>query len=442
MTDSFKCVITQEMMSRMIVVVCSIALMLSVAVNSADQVTMHLVESIPQQTDKTLPIEGRSTFDTWMTIIQGAKETLHIGQYYWCLGVGADYQNYDGWEGAKVLDAIVAAKKRGVDVLVVRNTPGSETIGNDAEVMQAAGIPVTTINFTQLGLSGIFHTKMMVADGKNVYVGSANADWRSLSQVKEMGVAVFNSKELGEDAERIFRTVHDAAVHGSIPEKWPAEYSALYNDDAPLTIHDVNGVAGNDAQIYLAVSPDQFCASQRTTAMDSTRKLFTRAQSTIDIEVMDYLPCSCYMPTNMYWPDLDDLIRSAAYAGKQVRMLIGLWNYTKPAMAQYLASLDALDNIDVRWFKVPELEGMEPVEYTRVNHAKFFVTDSESYVSTNNWIADYFLSTHGINVIVKNEVLRQSLQTAFNRDWSSPYTKFLNETGPGHLFVTKEDEAQ
>jgi len=317
--------------------------------------------------------------------------------------------------------------------------PGSETVGNDAEVMQAAGIEVSTINFTKLGLEGIFHTKMMIGDRKDVYIGSANADWRSLSQVKEMGLAVFDSAELGEDAERIFNTVHYSAVHGVIPDKWPAEFNALYNDQHPLTLRDVDGISGNNAEVYLAVSPDAFCAGQRTGAFDSTRKLFTRAQSTIDIEVMDYMPCTLYMAQKRYWPDLDDLIRDAAFNGKQVRMLIGLWNHTKATMAQYLNSLNALNNVDVRWFKVPDLTGLAPVEFTRVNHAKFFVTDGDCYISTNNWIADYFLCTHGINAIVKNEALRQSLQKVFNRDWNSPYTIFLNSTQPGHRFLTREE---
>jgi len=426
-------------MMRLDIVTLILCLFVMMSAGVEAGVTMHLVESIPQQTESTLPVEGRSTFETWMSIITGAKESLHIGQYYWSLGIGADYEKYNGAMGAKVIEAIVAAKKRGVEVLIVRNTPGSETIGNDAEVLEAAGIPITTANFTQLGLEGIFHTKMMVADHKNVYVGSSNADWRSLAQVKEMGVAVFESKELGADAERIFYSVRDAAIQGSIPKKWPAEYSALYNSENPLVLHDVNGVSGNDAEIYLAVSPDAFCANLRTTAFDSTRDLFDRAQSTIDIEVMDYLPVTLYMKDKRYWPDLDDLIRTAAYQGKHVRMLIGLWNYTKPTMAQYLASLNALNNVDVRWFRVPDLVGLAPVEYTRVNHAKFFVTDSDSYISTNNWIGDYFISTHGINAIVKNEVLRQSLQKAFDRDWNSPYTFFLNQTGPGHMFDTTTD---
>lgn len=32
---------------------------------------------------------------------------------------------------------------------------------------------------------GIVHTKLWVVDQKHLYVGSANMDWRSLSQVKK-----------------------------------------------------------------------------------------------------------------------------------------------------------------------------------------------------------------------------------------------------------------
>lgn len=398
---------------------------------------MYTVESIPQQTESALPVEGKSTYETWMSLIASAKETLYIGQYYWTLGNGAEYPKYNGYMGAKVLDAIVDAKRRGVDVQIVRNAPGRETVGQDYEVLKAAGVQVTTANFTTLGLEGIFHTKMMVVDHVNTYVGSANSDWRSLTQVKEAGIAILDSKEFASDAERIFMSVRDAALQGTIPSHWPQEYSALFNAESPLILHDVNGISGNDAEVYMAVSPDPFCADRRTTALKSTEDLFHKAEETVDIEVMDYLPFTEYMKEKKYWGNLDDLIREAAFLGKRVRLLIGLWNHTKPVMAKYLASLNALDNIDVRWFTVPDLKGMEPVPYTRVNHAKFFVTDNYAYVSTNNWIADYFLSTHGINVIVNNEPFRKSLQSIFDRDWNSQYTKFLNQTGPVNVFYTE-----
>jgi phospholipase D3/4 len=43
---------------------------------------------------------------------------------------------------------------------------------------------VRSLNFTALMGSGVLHTKMWIVDQKNVYIGSANMDWRSLTEVK------------------------------------------------------------------------------------------------------------------------------------------------------------------------------------------------------------------------------------------------------------------
>jgi len=45
------------------------------------------------------------------------------------------------------------------------------------------GAEVRSVNFTELFQAGILHTKMWVVDGKHAYVGSANMDYRSLTQV-------------------------------------------------------------------------------------------------------------------------------------------------------------------------------------------------------------------------------------------------------------------
>jgi hypothetical protein len=37
----------------------------------------------------------------------------------------------------------------------------------------------------------------------------------------------------------------------------------------------------------------------------------------------------------------------------QVRILIGYWNYSMPVQYNYLLSLDALPNVEVRYFLVP-----------------------------------------------------------------------------------------
>lgn len=42
---------------------------------------------------------------------------------------------------------------------------------------------VRAINISRLMSAGILHTKLWVVDQKHFYVGSANMDWRSLTQV-------------------------------------------------------------------------------------------------------------------------------------------------------------------------------------------------------------------------------------------------------------------
>lgn len=51
---------------------------------------------------------------------------------------------------------------------------------------------------------GILHTKLWIADRKSAYIGSANTDWRSLSQVKELGLFISNCTCLLQDIAKIF----------------------------------------------------------------------------------------------------------------------------------------------------------------------------------------------------------------------------------------------
>lgn len=44
------------------------------------------------------------------------------------------------------------------------------------------GADIRTVNMREL-TSGVLHTKFWVVDGKHIYIGSANMDWRSLTQV-------------------------------------------------------------------------------------------------------------------------------------------------------------------------------------------------------------------------------------------------------------------
>lgn len=74
-----------------------------------------------------------------------------------------------------------------------------------------ARIQVRSLNFAALLGGGVLHTKLWLIDRTHVYVGSANMDWRSLSQVKELGLVALNCSCLANDYAKIFDvSINDA----------------------------------------------------------------------------------------------------------------------------------------------------------------------------------------------------------------------------------------
>jgi len=137
---------------------------------------------------------------------------------------------------------------------------------------------------------------------------------------------------------------------------------------------------------------------------------------------MDYLPATEYENPNFYYSDFDNAIRSAAFRGVKVRLLISKWNHTNPEMKQYLRSLNDISNVIVKNFIIPDMKGRPPVPFTRVNHTKYMVTEKLVYIGTNNWTGDYFLFTGGISYnIAGNLELITQIQSIFDRDWNSQY---------------------
>ena len=83
-----------------------------------------------------------------------------------------------------MFNEIISTSKRGVKIRIVQNIPTPEMPNNDTQELAMMGVAeVRSLNVSELIGAGIMHTKMWVVDGKHFYVGSANMDWRSLTQV-------------------------------------------------------------------------------------------------------------------------------------------------------------------------------------------------------------------------------------------------------------------
>lgn len=55
------------------------------------------------------------------------------------------------------------------------------TVGREVNNLGKAS--VRSLDFVRLLGGGVLHTKMWIVDDKHIYVGSANMDWKSLTEV-------------------------------------------------------------------------------------------------------------------------------------------------------------------------------------------------------------------------------------------------------------------
>ena len=71
---------------------------------------------------------------------------------------------------------------------------------------------------------GVLHSKLLVADRRHFYVGSANLSDRGLTKTKEMGLLVTNCPALAEDAAKLFEVYWHMGGTSRIPKSWPSTY--------------------------------------------------------------------------------------------------------------------------------------------------------------------------------------------------------------------------
>ena len=310
---------------------------------------------------------------------------------------------------------------------------------DDLKQLKAAGAEIRAVNFTRLLHAGVLHTKFIVADQANFYVGSANMDWRSLTQVKEVGITVRDCPIISTDLLKIFEVYWTLGVSDSVlPKKWPEALSTTINAENPASIR----LRSTDSQVFLSSSPPQFNPEGRTNDIDAILNVIERAEKFINIAVMDYFPAFLYSNNKAFWPVIDNALRKAAIErGVQVKVMASKWKYTRKVLKPYLQSLAAIKNmyskgsIDARIFVVPSNSQQAEIPFARVNHNKYMVTDKDALIGTSNWSADYFVTTGGVSFVsreanhtcYRDHSLREELTSLFLRDWFSDYTESVGE---------------
>jgi len=391
-----------------------------------------LVESIPEGLNLTdgdafkIPL----THTSWLELIDSAQHNISIAQFYFslrCLDVLNETIKSCG-PGEQVLEAFERAARRGVQVNIVVNGNSSK-MNEDLLKLQTAGAAIQFLNFDELIGAGILHTKFIIVDDSKFYLGSANMDWRSLTQVKEVGIYVNSTcPVLGRDLKKVFSVYWYLSGKNVIPAKLPEEFDTLINLQHPLTIK-LNNVLSN---VYITSSPFKMNTPRRTNDIDAILDIINSAKRYIKFSVMDYSPTFLYAK-NKYWPVIDNALRDAAITrGVNVSIIVGHWKYTRKDTISNLRSLDALrglknrGNIRVSLFKTPADEEQSKIPFSRVDHAKFLINEKKGFIGTSNWSADYFVNTGGVSFVqidfeTNPNSIRGQLEQIFDRDWESHY---------------------
>ncbi|NXI44196.1 PLD3 Phospholipase, partial [Galbula dea] len=150
-----------------------------------DACRIVLVESIPEGMSfrgAALP-PNPSTFSTWRNLLGSATHSLDIASFYWTM-TNQDTQTHEpsAAQGEQILEELLQLPQRGVAVRVAVSRPAARSPLNDLLALERSGAAVRTVDLPRL-TGGVLHTKFWLVDGTHLYIGSANMDWRSLTQV-------------------------------------------------------------------------------------------------------------------------------------------------------------------------------------------------------------------------------------------------------------------
>lgn len=400
-----------------------------------DPCSFVLVESIPEGLSFNSSASHPSIYSAWQQLMSEARSSLDIASFYWTL-TNKDTGTHEpsAAQGEAVLQSLAGLSQK-LTVRIAVNTPHEPQL-DDLGVLTRAGAHIRTVNMKEL-TTGVLHTKFWVVDKKHIYIGSANMDWRSLTQVKELGAVVYNCSCLAADLLKIFEAYWFMGQSQTIPSPWPSSFSTAYNQDSPLQL----SFNSSQANVYLSSSPPSFCALGRTSDLQSILSVIDEAQSFIYIAVMNYLPTMEFSHPKKYWGSIDTALRRVAYERRvAVKLLISCWPSTQPLMFPFLRSLSSLQDpqnrldVQVRLFVVPSSPSQKEIPFARVNHNKYMVTDKTAYIGTSNWSGDYFVNTAGAALVVQQEnpsegaTVQEQLQAVFERDWSSAYSSPLTQS--------------
>lgn len=365
---------------------------------------LQFVESVPEETvyGSTMTLRPQAV---WLEMLNSAAKTLDLDQFY--------ISDKEGKALEPVIAAVKAAAARGVKVRMVVDKVMMAESSRSLPGLKEAGVEVRVVDFKK-GPGGVQHSKFFVVDGAEVYNGSQNFDWRSLTQIHELGLLI-KSTSAASDFTIVFNgdwaLAGGASAKKMFPRKAKIRLNAAHPERAMFN--------GSEVAYSLAFSPVGFVPRGADTEISRLTELLNGAKKSVRGQVMTYALAEHGSPR---WAELDTALRKAAARGVKVELVFADWGMGGKADRD-IKALSKTDNITIKISALPQLSsGFVP--FSRVEHLKYMVIDGQySFVTTSNWGPGYFLTSRGAAVIVDGEAAAAVLEDIFSRTWGGPYVQ-------------------
>ncbi len=378
---------------------------------------LQLVETAPVETDLDHP-EIPEAHEVWVSMIGGARQSIDIAQFY--------VVSEQGGRLEPVLEAVRKAARRGVRVRILADAKFHQTYPSDLDALAARKNIEVQLFDVEAAMGGVLHAKYFLVDGRELYLGSQNFDWRSLEHVQELGIRT-DQPELVRALEDIFEA--DWALAAGAERE-----QALHPPTLPYTFPATVAMGEQSVLVSLAASPTGWLPDERLWDLPQLVALIDGAQERVRVQLLNY-KTSDYQ--GRYFDDLDAALRRAAARKVHVELMVADWSKKKWTI-EALQSLQCMPGVEVRLVTIPE-HSAGFIPFARVVHAKYLVVDGQrSWLGTSNWGRDYFHQSRNVGVVVDGPAFAAQLDGFFEQLWGSAYAETVQPGARYEAPRTKE----
>ncbi|PON99234.1 Phospholipase D-like domain containing protein [Trema orientale] len=366
---------------------------------SSRQCKAWLVQSIPTDVPHLPRVPGvLSTGDVLRWLAGNSSRRLDIIAQYWQLVASPEDPN-SGDYGYSKKDMLRFGAEQGADVYKALEKAADHNVS--IRLLSHSGVyPDYTKEPTELASgrpnvksvillldewwgSGIVHAKVWISDRRNVYIGSANNDWKSLTQVKEVGIYLVGCPRIAKKLEAYFHNLWTlASLNSSVhtrtisDQQWQIDrkvpcWSHFIETDSrcrtpfppvveiphvvgyptlsdpvmfklPIQTPGLNYSTLRPQSSYLSFAPPEVSfgryQADEQAWLDTIKSVSTGG--TLRISTMDWLGQSQYTKQTVYWSSLSSAISEVVF-GKhaKVKILVAYWAHFINETDQYLKSL-------------------------------------------------------------------------------------------------------